>query len=207
MAVVLASLLACQRLRWGADHQPLAGGLDHLLGDRAQSVDLQDARDLGEQPLHQPEVAAGDPRDRRQRLGVGVIVRRKRQPDLPPFVGEDEAQLLFAQGPIVVDEPDPRVELGVAGQPLLDPGQADQDQPHPPPLVRPVVEVAQLLQRRLLQAVGLSTISSSTDRDGAGGSTAPSSGWAAAATTASKTRQRVDRASVSRRDVVITLGV
>ena len=41
----------------------------------SQLVDLQDPLDLAEQPLDQAEVAAGDPDDRRDRLGIGEVVR------------------------------------------------------------------------------------------------------------------------------------
>ena len=58
-----------------ADHELLPRGVDDLLGDRLQRVDAQDPFDLDEQPLHQPEVAAGDPGDPRHGFGVGVVVR------------------------------------------------------------------------------------------------------------------------------------
>jgi len=64
-------------------------------------------------------------------------------------VGEDEAQLLLAQGPEVVAEADPGTELGVAGQPLLDPRQPDQDDAHPVREVGPAAEAD--VRQRLLE--------------------------------------------------------
>jgi hypothetical protein len=51
----------------------------------------------------------------------------------------------------VVDESDPAVELGVAGQAFFDAGHADQDQAD----AGPVVVVAELFQRRCLEPVCL----------------------------------------------------
>jgi hypothetical protein len=51
----------------------------------------------------------------------------------------------------VVDESDPAVELGVAGQAFFDAGHADQDQAD----AGPVVVVAELFQRRCLEPVRL----------------------------------------------------
>jgi hypothetical protein len=50
----------------------------------------------------------------------------------------------------VVDESDPAVELGVAGEAFFDAGHADQDEPD----ACPVVVVAELLERGGLEPVG-----------------------------------------------------
>jgi hypothetical protein len=47
-----------------------------------------------------------------------------------------------AQRPVFVGEPDSAVQLGVAGQASLQPGHADQQEPH----LVVVVDVAQLFQ-------------------------------------------------------------
>jgi hypothetical protein len=75
------------------DHELLPRRLDDLLRDRLPLVDLEDPRDLAEQPLHQPEVAAGDAGGVRHGFGVGVVVGGEKQPHLGPLVGQDEAQL------------------------------------------------------------------------------------------------------------------
>ncbi len=98
----------------------------HLLRHGPQLVDLEHARDLAEPPLDQPEVVAGDQRDRCQRLGVGAILRGEAQPQIGPLVGRDEAQFRLAQRPLAVDVPDPRGELFVRvyrpGSELSEPG-------------------------------------------------------------------------------------
>jgi hypothetical protein len=67
--------------------------------------------------LRAPDVAASHARDRRQRLGVGGLLRGEGQAQLGPRVSQYEAQLLRAERPVVVDEADPGEELRVAGQP------------------------------------------------------------------------------------------
>ena len=44
------------------------------------------------------------------------------------MVLEDERELVFAEGSILVREADARVQLWVAREPALDPGHADQDE-------------------------------------------------------------------------------
>ena len=68
-----------------------------------------------------------------------------------PVAGQDERQFVGGQRPVVVDEPDPAVELGVAGEAFFEAGHADQDQAD----AGPVVVVAELFQRRGLEPVGL----------------------------------------------------
>ena len=46
---------------WRADDERPAGGLHHDLGDDVHMVDVEDAGDLGEQPLDEAKVAAGGP--------------------------------------------------------------------------------------------------------------------------------------------------
>ena len=66
-----------------ADDEILARRLHDLLGDDAQLVGLQDALDLGEEALDQPEVAAGDARHGRHRLAsVKSSGERARRPDI-----------------------------------------------------------------------------------------------------------------------------
>jgi len=51
--------------------------------------------------------------------------------------GEDECELVVAEGPVLVGEPDAAVELGVPRQAPVDAGHPDQDQPGGP-AVEPV---------------------------------------------------------------------
>ena len=95
-----------------AYHEVLVGGPNDHLGDRPQPIDLQHPFALRDRPLHQPGVAGGDPLDRDQRVGIGPVARRKDQPTIAPIVRKDESQLLFPQGPEVVDEADPELSWG-----------------------------------------------------------------------------------------------
>ena len=58
------------------------------------------------------------------------------------MVPQDEEQFFGGQSPVLVDEPDPAVELGVAGEALLDARHADQDHAE----LAAVVVVAELSQ-------------------------------------------------------------
>jgi hypothetical protein len=55
--------------------------------------------------------------------------------ELGPVTGQDKCRLAGRQGPVVVDEPDPAVELPVAGKVLFDAGRTDQDQADAGPVV------------------------------------------------------------------------
>lgn len=92
------------------DDQILARGLDDLAGDRAEAIDVEDALDLGEEALEAAEVAAGDPGDGGDRLRVGAVGRVVLEAQLLPPVFEDEPQFLAAQGTVLMDEADPRVQ-------------------------------------------------------------------------------------------------
>jgi hypothetical protein len=105
----------------GADDEGLADGLHDFLGDGADLVDFQDAVDLGDVPAGQAEVPAGDAVDRGDGLGGGVVVGVV-QVQVGPLPGQDERLLAGGQRPVVVDEPDAAVELGVAGKALSMPG-------------------------------------------------------------------------------------
>jgi hypothetical protein len=52
----------------------------------AQLVDLEDPVDLGEQALHDPDVATGDARYCRQRFGLAEVLGGERQPEALPVV-------------------------------------------------------------------------------------------------------------------------
>ena len=134
----------------GADDEALAGGFDHLRGDLTEPIDLQDAIDLGEEPLDEAEVPAGEPDSQGQGGGIVGVVRVADQAEVLPLAGEDEVQLLAAEWPELVDEADPRVELGVARQTLLEARHADEHQPE----TTPVGAIAQLFERGQLQPVG-----------------------------------------------------
>ena len=81
-----------------ADDEGALGGLDDVVGDRMQLVDLQDAFDLGKESLEETEVPAGDARDRCDRLGVGEVVWVECLAEGPPVPLQDEEHLVVAQG-------------------------------------------------------------------------------------------------------------
>ena len=62
------------------DDEVLAGGLDDFVGDGGEVVDVEDAADLGEEAVHEPEVAAGDPSDGGDGFGVGEVVGERVRP-------------------------------------------------------------------------------------------------------------------------------
>jgi hypothetical protein len=67
-------------------------GLDGFPADDAQSVDLQHAGDLREEPLDEPEVPAGDAVDGGDGLGVGEVVCGQLQAGCCPVALQDEGE-------------------------------------------------------------------------------------------------------------------
>ena len=57
----------------GADHERTPGCLDHVIGDDVQPIDFQDALDLDEEAVQQPEIAACDARDGSTGLRIGEV--------------------------------------------------------------------------------------------------------------------------------------
>lgn len=76
--------------------------------------------------MNEAEVAAGDPDDRGDGLGVREVGVIEIKSKLPPAPGENECQFFVLQRPVGMGEADTAVEW-VAGQPHLDAGHADQD--------------------------------------------------------------------------------
>lgn len=95
-----------------ADDQRGAGCFDDIIGDGGQLVDLHDPLHLGEQPVDEAEVAAGDPGDRGDGLGVGEVFGVEVLAEGAPPAFEDEDQFFLSQGAVFMREADPAVELG-----------------------------------------------------------------------------------------------
>jgi hypothetical protein len=93
-----------------ADDEAFAGGFDDLARDRGEVVDFEDALDLGEEAVDEAEVAVGDSGDGGDRFGVGEVLGGELKAERLPVVGEDEAQLVGAQRPVLVGEADAAVE-------------------------------------------------------------------------------------------------
>ncbi|GAB2518817.1 hypothetical protein GCM10027064_15640 [Microbacterium petrolearium] len=72
------------------DDQGALCGFDDVVGDGVEFVDLQDPLDLGEEAFEEPEVAAGDPCDGCDGLGVGEVVGVEGLAEGSPVSLEDE---------------------------------------------------------------------------------------------------------------------
>lgn len=107
----------------GADDEGFGGGVDDVSGDDGQIVDLEDAIDLTEQALDEPEIAAGQTDDGSNGLVVGEVGRVQALGEAAPMVGQHEDQFVVGQRPVVVGEPDAAVELRVAHEAFFDAGQ------------------------------------------------------------------------------------
>lgn len=84
-------------------------------------------------------------------LSVREIVRRQSQAERLPMRLQDEEELLGSEWTVLVDEPHPGVELGIAGEALLKPRHADQDDANS----ASVVVIPKLLEAGRPQAVGI----------------------------------------------------
>jgi len=85
-AAIFGSYLAPKRGLEGADDHALPRGFDHFLGDRPQLIDLQDALDLGEEALNEPEVPIRDAHDRGDGFRIGEIIRGQGEAQLRPLM-------------------------------------------------------------------------------------------------------------------------
>src|SRR6476620_5391591 len=110
----------------GADDEGLSGCFDDVGCDGVELVDVHDPKDLGHESFDEAEVSAGDPDDGEDRFGVGLFGRVERVADVLPVIAEDGQALVSGairglgitsldvfgiQRPVLVDEPDPAVEL------------------------------------------------------------------------------------------------
>jgi hypothetical protein len=77
-----------------ADDDGAAGCFDDVAGDYGEVVDAQDAFDLDEQPVKEPEVAAGDAGDGGDGLAVGEVSVVQGEAEVAPVPGEDEGQFV-----------------------------------------------------------------------------------------------------------------
>jgi hypothetical protein len=86
----------------GPDDQRRTGGFDHIVGDKREFVDLEDALNLDEQPVQQAEVAAGYAGDGRDGLMVGEVRVIQLQAELSPVAGEHEGQFVILERAVMV---------------------------------------------------------------------------------------------------------
>ncbi len=85
-----------------ADDEDAGGGLDDVVGDGVELVDLQYPVDLGEESFEEAEVAAGDALDGGDRLRVGEVVRIEDLAESLPMAVQDEQEFFASEGPVVV---------------------------------------------------------------------------------------------------------
>jgi hypothetical protein len=57
----------------GADNKHSARRVDDVVGDGGQVINVHETLDLHEEPVDQPEIAAGNSRDRGNRLSIDKI--------------------------------------------------------------------------------------------------------------------------------------
>jgi len=81
----------------GADDEHAGGGLDDVVGDGLKFVDREDSLDSRQEAFEEPGVAAGNPFDGGDGLGVGEVVEVQRVPEALPMPLDDEEELLAAQ--------------------------------------------------------------------------------------------------------------
>lgn len=87
------------------------GGIDNLVGNEGQLVDLHDPLDLGEQPMQEAEIAAGDAGDRGDGLRVRKISVVQTDAQRAPMTRQNEGQLVAGERPVMMREPDAAVKL------------------------------------------------------------------------------------------------
>ena len=96
-----------------------AGGrFDDVVCNGFQLVDFQDAGDLGEQSLEEPEVASGYPFDCCDGLGVGKVLGVQCLSEAFKLAVQDEEEFLAAEGPVSVGEAKAAIELRVVAKAL-----------------------------------------------------------------------------------------
>lgn len=131
-----------------SDDEGGTGSFDDVVGDGVELVDLHDPAHLGEEPVDEAEVAAGNSRDRRDGLRVGEVVGVEGLPELSPVAFKDELQFILSERSVLVSEAHSTVELRVSTELLLESGHADE---HDGDVVT-VVAVAQHFQGRGVEA-------------------------------------------------------
>ena len=146
-----------------ADDEVLSCGFYDLLGDGGEVVDVEDACDLGEEALDEPEVTTGYSCYGGDGFCVGEVVGGEGEPEFVVVVFENEGEFFGAEGPVLVGEPYSGVELWVSGEAFLKSGHADEDDSDS----GTVVVVAYLFEGEVSEAVGF------VDDDQFGGGTGP----------------------------------
>ena len=112
---------------------------------------MEDAVDLVEQALEEPEVAACQAGDSGSSLNVSKVVGIEFLSQFLPLLPEDELHLVARKRRIWMGKTDAAVELRVAAHAFFDAGHADEDQAD----LGAVELVTQMFQGRIGQPFGL----------------------------------------------------
>jgi hypothetical protein len=110
-----------------ADDEDAGGCFDDVVGDGFELVYFEDAGDLGEQSLKEPEVAAGYPLDCCNGLDIGEVLCVQRPSKSFPVAVQDEKEFIAAEGAVAVRESEAAVELWVVAEALVDAWHADKN--------------------------------------------------------------------------------
>jgi len=124
------------------------GCVDGFGGEVGVLVYIEDAVELGYEPVSEPEISVGRSDDCGEscRVGESGVVRVW----VGETLGNDGAELVTSEGSVLVGEPDSALELGITGEAFLDSWHADEDDAHSVA----VVEIADLFQTGGLEPVG-----------------------------------------------------
>jgi hypothetical protein len=110
----------CRRSLSLVADEDACSSFDDVVGNGFELVDFQDAGDLWEESLQEPEIAAGDAFDRGDCLGVGEVLGVEGPAQAFPVLVENEVEFLSAEGAVAVGEPEAAVELRVVPESLVD---------------------------------------------------------------------------------------
>lgn len=135
----------------GSNHEAVAGGLNDVGRHLVDAVEGHDPSHLREQALHEPEVAARDADHRRLRLDCVELGGIEGDAEVAGMGREQQAHLGFGERLELMNEPDARVELGIASKALFQAWHAHKDQAE----ALAIGHIPEMLERLDGQAVGL----------------------------------------------------
>ena len=133
------------------NNQTFSGRLDNGDCDLIRLVDLENPGDLGQETGEETEVPTRDPEDAGDGLLVGDPSLGQIGTRWTPLLLQEPTDFLGGQRVELVDEADPGIELGVAGEALFETGHTDEHEAD----VADIEDGAELLQGGDLQTVGL----------------------------------------------------
>src|SRR6266699_2372392 len=133
------------------DHELFSCCFDHFFGDQVKIIHLENTLNLGTEPVNQPKIATSDANDRGNRFRIGKVIWLQLHSKLVPFLFQDKANFLCAEGTELMHKTDARIELWIARQPFLYSRHADEDESEAPS----VIAVSHVLQSGHFEPVRL----------------------------------------------------